>query len=56
MWAYYFRKLKERIEWEESNINCYDPFKIDEYNEWIAKCELHDEPKKLGYNPKISIR
>ena len=55
MWAYYFRKLKERIEWEESNINCYDPFKIDEYNEWIAKCELHDEPKKLGYNPKISI-
>ena len=55
MWAYYFRKLKERIEWEESNINCYDPFKIDEYNEWIAKCELHDEPKKLEYNPKISI-
>lgn len=55
MWAYYLRKLKERIEWEESNINFYDPFKIDEYNEWIAKSELHDEPKKLGYNPKISI-
>ena len=55
MWAYYYRKLKEKIEWEEANINFYDPFKVDEYNEWIVKYEIHDEPKKLKYNPKISI-
>ena len=55
MWAYYFRKLKEKIQWEEANIAFLDPFTLDEYNEWIIKSETHDEVKPLKYNPKISI-
>lgn len=55
MWGYYIRKLKEKIQWEESNIEFLDPFNVDDYNEWIVKHEKHDELKKLKYNPKISI-
>lgn len=55
MWAFYLRKLKEKVQWEEANIDCLDPFNIEEYNEWIAKNEIHEEAKELKYNPKISI-
>lgn len=55
MWAYYFEKLKEKLQWEESSIAFLNPFDIEEYNEWIVKHEIHDEVKKLDYNPKISI-
>ena len=53
MWAYYLGKLKEKLQWEESSIAFLDPFDIEEYNEWIVKHEIHDEVKKLDYNPKI---
>lgn len=55
MWAYYLGKLKEKLQWEESSIAFLNPFDIEEYNEWIVKHEIHDEVKKLDYNPKISI-
>ena len=55
MWVYYLGKLKEKLQWEESNISFLDPFNIEDYNEWIVKHEIHDEIKKLDYNPKISI-
>ena len=55
MWAYYFRKLKEKLQWEESNISFLAPFDITNYNEWIIKHERHDEVRELNYNPKISI-
>lgn len=55
MWGYYLRKLNEKLQWEEADIEFLNPFEIEEYNEWIVKHETHDEVKELKYNPKISI-
>ncbi len=55
MIGYYLRALRDKVQWEESNINCIDPFNVEEYNEWIAKHEIHESVKELKYNPKFSI-
>ncbi|MGN0973214.1 MAG: glycosyltransferase [Bacilli bacterium] len=55
MWGFYFRKLKEKIQFEESSIVFLDPFVSNEYNEWLLKHEVIDEVRKQKYNPLISI-
>lgn len=55
MWGYYLRKLKEKVEFEEANIQFLDPFIPEEYNQWLIKYEKFDEVRPLKYNPLISI-
>lgn len=55
MIPYYYRKLKEKIAFSDSNMNFLDPFNPKEYGEWLTLHEHIDEVKPMKYNPLISI-
>lgn len=55
MIPYYYRKLKEKIEFSDSNMQFLDPFNPKEYGQWLMLHEQIDEVIPQKYNPLISI-
>lgn len=55
MIPYYFRKLKEKVEYSDANFQFLNPFIPEQYEEWLLENENYDEVKPLKYNPLISI-
>ena len=55
MYPYYFRKLKEKLQMADSNMQFLDPFNCEEYNEWLIENEKYEKVEKLEFNPLISL-
>ena len=50
----YFKDFLKRVKTGGESL-FYDPFDINEYNAWLRENENFNNPKKLDYNPLISI-
>ena len=55
MIPYYYRKLKEKVQYGDANFQFLNPFIPEQYEEWLLVNENYDEVRNLEYNPLISI-
>lgn len=55
MIPYYYRKLKEKVEYTDANFQFLNPFIPEQYEQWLLENENYDEVKELKYKPLISI-
>lgn len=56
MWKKYYRDTKNKIKRAVNGLPIFDPYKKNEYNEWLKKSRKENSNiEKFEYNPLISV-